>query len=100
GRLETDRWLLVGTLLLVGGGLAMVLSASQALGVRYHNFPLYYFLRQAALALAGLALLLGLRRVDYHRLHTVAPVLAVLAAALMLVVVLPGIGLTIQGARR
>jgi cell division protein FtsW len=99
-RTETDRWLLLVTLLLVGAGLAMVLSASQALAVRQHGFPLYYFLRQVVFAVAGLGLMLFLRRLDYHRLYAFAPALAAVVAGLMLVVLLPGIGVTIQGARR
>jgi cell division protein FtsW (lipid II flippase) len=46
-RAEPDRWLLLFTLLLSGGGLVMVLSASQVLGYLQFRQPLYYFWRQA-----------------------------------------------------
>jgi cell division protein FtsW len=96
----TDRWLLLVTLLLVAGGMAMVLSASSPLAVQQYGFPLYYFVRQVVFAAIGLTLMLVLRRVDYHRLYALAPAIAVVVAVLMVVVLLPGVGVTIQGARR
>jgi len=42
-RPETDRWLALVSLLLVGAGLIMVLSSSQALAYLNYRFPLYYF---------------------------------------------------------
>jgi cell division protein FtsW (lipid II flippase) len=64
-RPETDRWLALVTALLVGGGLVMVLSSSQALAYLDHRFALYYFLRQAGSALLGFVLMMAFRRLDY-----------------------------------
>ncbi|HZV51532.1 MAG TPA: putative lipid II flippase FtsW [Candidatus Dormibacteraeota bacterium] len=100
GREEGDRWLLLLTLLLVGAGLAMVLSASTALAYAQYHFALYYFLRQLAFAGMGTVALLVLRRVDYHRYAPWAPALAALAAVAMLATLVPGIGLRINGASR
>jgi cell division protein FtsW len=100
GRQEGDRWLLLLTLLLVGAGLAMVLSASTALAYAQYHFALYYFLRQLAFAGMGAVALLVLRRLDYHRYTPWAPVLAILAAVAMLATLAPGIGLRINGASR
>ena len=91
-RRETDRWLLLITVVLVCAGLAMVLSASQALASLYEHFALYYFVRQAVAAGLGLALLLVLRRIDYHRLRRWAPALAVVVVALMLATLVPHLG--------
>jgi cell division protein FtsW len=99
-RWETDRWLLLVALLLVGVGLVMVLSASQALGYQLYHFALYYFLRQLGLAAVGLVLMLGLARFDYRRLRRYAPGLAAVTVALMLLVLVPGVGIKVNGARR
>lgn len=99
-RLDGDRWLLLVTLLLVGAGLVMVDSSSQALAYLQHRFALYYFVRQVAFAAAGLMLMLVLSRVDYHRLRRYAPALAGVTALMMLLVLVPGVGITVNGARR
>jgi cell division protein FtsW len=100
GRRETDRWLLLITLLLLGAGLAMVLSSSSVQAIHDHGSPYYYFERQALLAAAGLIAMAALRRLNYHHLHRWAPLLAGLTAALMLAVLIPHVGLTLGGARR
>src|SRR2546430_5640103 len=64
---DADRWLLVITLLLLGAGLAMVLSASSVISLQRHGSPYYFFVRQVLFAGVGLAALAVLRRVDYHR---------------------------------
>jgi len=99
-RWETDRWLLLVTLLLVGAGLVMVLSASQALAYEVYHFALYLFLKQLALAVVGLVLMFALARVDYHRLRPYVPALTVFTVVLMLLVLLPGLGVRVNGARR
>jgi cell division protein FtsW len=99
-RSETDRWLVLLTVLLVGAGLIMVLSSSQALGYVDHRFALYYFLRQVGFAAAGFAAMAALRRVDYRTLRRYAPAAAAIAAALMLLVLVPGLGIRVNGARR
>lgn len=99
-RQETDRWLLLITLLLVGVGLAMVLSASSVLSLELHGTAYYYFVRQSLFAAVGLAAMAVLRHVDYRQLHRWAPLAAAVVAVLMLAVLLPRVGLTIQGARR
>ena len=100
GRRETDRWLLLVTLLLLGAGLAMVLSASSVQSIHDHGYAYYYFVRQALFAAAGLCAMALLRRLNYHHLYRWAPLLAGLTAVLMIAVLLPHVGLTLGGARR
>lgn len=99
-RPETDRWLALISLLLVGAGLVMVLSSSQALAYLDHRFALYYFEKQALFAVVGFAAMAGLRYFDYQRLRRWAPVLAVATALLMVLVLVPGLGIRANGARR
>jgi cell division protein FtsW len=97
---EGDRWLLVITALLLGTGLAMVLSASSVISLQRHGGPYYFFVRQLAFAAVGLVALAVLRRVDYHALYRLAPAAAAVAGALMLLALVPHVGVQIQGAWR
>jgi cell division protein FtsW len=86
---DTDRWLLAVTLLLLGAGLAMVLSASSVLSLQVAGTPYYFFVRHALFAAAGVVALLVLRRVDYHLLYRLGPALAVTAIGLMVLTLVP-----------
>src|SRR5579864_1108408 len=97
---SAEPWLPLLTVLLTGFGLVMVLSASQALSIVENRSPFYYFIRQALLGGAGFAALLVLRRVDYHRLRRWAPAAAAVVGVLMLLVLVPGLGVVVNGARR
>ena len=88
----TDRWLLVLTLALLGVGLVMVLSASSVEGLLVYGSAYYYFGRQLVFAMAGLAAMVVLARIDYRRLHRWAPIAAVAAVGLMLLVLVPHVG--------
>ncbi len=97
---ETDRWLLAVTLLLLGAGLAMVLSASSVLSLQVYGTAYYFFIRHVLFAAIGLVALLVLRRVDYHRLYGLAPALAVAVTVLMIVALLPHVSPDGLGAHR
>ena len=99
-RREGDPWLLLLTLILVGSGLVMVLSASQALAYLQHLSPFYYLERQALGAGLGVVALVALSRFDYHRLRRLALPLAAAVTVLMLLVMVPGVGVMANGARR
>jgi cell division protein FtsW len=99
-RLDTDRWLALVSVLLAGAGLVMVLSSSQALAYLDYRFPLYYFVRQVAFATLGFALMAFLRQLDYHTLRRYAPAAAAITVVLMLLVLIPGLGIRVNGARR
>ena len=99
-RRQPDRLLLFTTVLLCGGGLVMVTSASVALAYNQHQTAFYYAERQAAWMLIGFVALFVLSRVDFHKLRPLAPAGAVVAALLMLLVLVPHLGVTVNGARR
>jgi cell division protein FtsW len=65
-----------------------------------HQSAFYYAERQTAWMAIGFAALFVLARIDYHRLRPLAPAGAVAAALLMLLVLLPHLGVTVNGARR
>jgi cell division protein FtsW len=101
-RLEVqgDSTLLLATFFLCAFGLVMVLSASQALALLQHASPFYYFERQVAWVVLGFAGLLLLRRLGLDRLRELASPAAVVVVVLMLVVLIPHIGVEVNGARR
>jgi cell division protein FtsW len=95
-----DRLLMFTTVLLSGAGLVMVTSASVAFAYTQHQSAFYYAERQAVWMLIGFAGLLVLGRMDYRRLRPLAPAGAVIATLLMLLVLVPHLGVTVNGARR
>ena len=99
-RRQPDRLLLFTTFLLCGGGLVMVTSASVAFAYTQHESAFYYAERQAAWMLIGFVALFVLSRIDYRRPRPLAPAGAVVAALLMILVLVPHLGVTVNGARR
>jgi cell division protein FtsW len=95
-----DRLLMFTTVLLSGAGLVMVTSASVAFAYTQHQSAFYYAERQAVWMLIGFAGLFVLGRMDYRRLRPLAPAAAVAATLLMLLVLVPHLGVTVNGARR
>ena len=99
-RPQPDRLLLFTTVALCAGGLVMVTSASVAFAYNQHESTFYYAERQAAWLAIGFVALLVLGRMDYRRLRPLAPAGAVAATLLMLLVLVPHLGVTVNGARR
>ncbi len=95
-----DRLLLFTTVLLCGAGLVMVTSASVAFAYTQHQSAFYYAERQAAWMGIGFVALFVLSRIDYRRLRPIAPAGAVAVALLMILVLVPHLGVTVNGARR
>jgi cell division protein FtsW len=99
-RKQPDRLLLFTTVLLCGAGLVMVTSASVAFAYTQHQSAFYYAERQAVWMALGFVALFVLSRIDYRRLRPFAPAGAVAAALLMILVLVPHLGVTVNGARR
>src|SRR6202165_3677746 len=97
---QPDKLLLFTTVLLCGGGLVMVTSASVAFAYTQHQSAFYYAERQAAWMVIGFVALFVLGRIDYHRLRPLAPAGAVVVALLMILVLVPHFGVTVKGGRR
>ncbi|HKW71441.1 MAG TPA: putative lipid II flippase FtsW [Candidatus Dormibacteraeota bacterium] len=99
-RPQPDRLLLFTTVALCAAGLVMVTSASVAFAYNQHQSTFYYAERQAGWLLIGFVALLVLARLDYRRIRPLAPAGAVAAALLMLLLLVPHLGVTVNGARR
>ena len=95
-----DGWLMIIVVGLVGFGLVMVYSASEALGFLWFNDPNYFFAHQLIGAALGGAGLVVAARFDYHRLASLArPAMAVMLV-LLVVVLIPHVGTQHFGAQR
>jgi cell division protein FtsW len=99
-RPQPDRLLLFTTVLLCCGGLVMVTSASVAFAYTQHQSAFYYAERQAVWMVIGFAALFVLGRIDYRKLRPLAPAGAATAGILMLLVLVPHIGVSVNGAQR
>jgi cell division protein FtsW len=96
-----DVHLLTATVLLMLIGLLMVYTSSAGLGAaRYEGDPYHYFRNQAVRMLLAFVAMIAAMNFDYHRLRQVSPVLVLAAFAVLLAVILPGVGKQVRGATR
>lgn len=98
--LRYDPVLLGAVLLLLMSGVVMVYSASAVYAGARLGDGLWFFKRQAAAALVGVAALLVTMKLGYRRLEKLAVPLALFSLALLVLVQLPGLGHVAGGARR
>ncbi len=84
---------------LVAFGVVMVFSASAVFASQRYEDPFHFLLRQATFAIAGLGIMLGVARVDYHRYRPLT-YLALGGAVVLLLAVVLGLGRTAGGASR
>jgi cell division protein FtsW len=93
--------LYTATLCLLAGGAVMVYSASSAESLLSGSGdPSYYLKRYVLFGLAGLLLLHAASRRGLGAIRALTPVLLVASFALTFAVMLPGIGVTVNGATR
>ena len=100
GRGPIDVPFLLLVLLLTGVGLIILLSASFPSAYYESGDPLYYFKRQAAFATLGLAAMVVIGRINYARFRGVAKIALGISIALLVAVIIPGVGITSHGATR
>jgi cell division protein FtsW len=99
-RTGIDHVLLYAALALVVLGLVMVASASISLGTKNHGVPLFYFWKQmSALGVAGLFACV-LLMYPLSALRRDGGIMLILGMILLGVVLLPGIGHTVNGSTR
>lgn len=101
--LDYDQPLVWITLLLLLGGIVMVYSASIGLpdSPKYANYKNHHFLlRQTMFLVIGLVAGVFAFRVKIEQWQSAAPALFVVSVVLMVLVLIPGIGKGVNGARR
>ena len=93
-------WLLLaltGVLLVIG--LVMVLSASSVQSLAEYGSTWVYFVRQVMWVGLGVIALLVASRVDYQFLRRLSVPLLITSLVLLVVVLVPGVGISVNGAR-
>lgn len=94
-----DFVLLAVTLFLLVLGVVMVHSASSALSLKTFGDAYYFAKRQVLWACLGLVLMYLASRYDYHRLRRFAPGFLVVSFALLVLVLIPGVGRNVNGSQ-
>lgn len=97
---DVDTVMLVVAALILAIGVVMVYSASSALAGKSYGDELYFFKGQAMRALVGFVLMLLIASNDLNWLARHARVILLGAFLLLLLVLIPGVGIKIRGARR
>ncbi|MEO7251846.1 MAG: FtsW/RodA/SpoVE family cell cycle protein, partial [Arenimonas sp.] len=95
-----DPWLLCIALLLIGLGIVMVASSSMPYAMSNGVGPFYYLNRHLISLALGVGLALVLLRTEMKRIELRANYLPLLCFLALLAVFVPGIGKTVNGARR
>ena len=97
---RTDYWLLFSAAALAVLGLVMVASASITFADRQLGQPFYYAIRQAIYIGCGVFAGIILFRLPLALLEQMARVLLLFSFVLLLLVLVPGIGVEVNGATR
>ena len=88
----------VGVLNIVG--LVMILSASSVAALSDYGSSWYFFDRQLIWAVGGVIAFVVASSFDYHVWRRAAPWLLGIAVVLLVVVLVPGVGIMVDGSRR
>ena len=99
GPLDLPFLLLVLVLLVIG--LIMLLSASfPSAQAEPGGDPLAYFKRQGIFAILGLVAMFWVSKINYQRFRGLARIAIVVSVVLLLLVLIPGVGITRNNATR
>ena len=95
-----DPWLLTIAVALAGLGVVMVASSSMPYAMSNGVGPFHYLVRHLVFLALGVAAAAVLMRVEMKRIEQHSQFLLLLCFVLLLAVFVPGIGKTVNGARR
>jgi cell division protein FtsW len=99
-RYGLDTTLCLTVAVLLGWGLIMVASASVAIGEKMSGSPLYFFERQVVFVMLGCACGAMAFAVPMKSWENSGPLLLILAFFLLVLVLIPGVGVRVNSARR
>jgi cell division protein FtsW len=95
-----DYSLLIPTLMLLGLGLVTIYSASSLLAAHKLGDSYYYLKKQAVFCLLGLCLLIFAKNIPCHFYRKLIYPLLFLSLALLVLLLIPGVGVKVGGASR
>ncbi|MFA7632525.1 MAG: putative lipid II flippase FtsW [Thiohalomonadaceae bacterium] len=99
-RIASDVVLLLAVAALLSLGLLMVGSASISIADSKFSAPFHYLFRQAAYVVAGVLLAIGLSQIPLLVWQRLGPLLLLCSMFLLVLVLIPGIGRSVNGATR
>lgn len=99
GRKAPDYWLMASIFGLLAIGIVMVYSAGSVLGFHDYGDPFYFVKRQLLFAVLGLIAMILTMNLDYRGLRKYAKLGLIVCFALLIIVLIPGIGVVRGGAR-
>ncbi|MCX8130130.1 MAG: putative lipid II flippase FtsW [Clostridia bacterium] len=95
-----DFWIFMTVIILLALGTIMVFSASAPSAYNYENDAYYFLKKQLFVLPPGLFAMFFMMNFDYRKLGKLSPIILVTCIIFILLVPLPGVGMTINGARR
>ena len=95
-----DKPFLILVFLLLGVGLVMVAYTSYVSALYSKNDSYYFIKRQLFFAVLGIIAMFAVAFFDYHKLRKYAFPLLLVAFFMLVLVLIPGIGVKVNGARR
>lgn len=95
-----DFLLFMATVMLLSIGIIMVYSASQVTAAERLDDTFYYLKKQLQWAVIGILAMISVMNIDYWRYKKLAVPCLIAAFALLVAVVLPGVGESVKGAQR
>ena len=97
---KMDIPFLLLTLLLTAIGLVMVFSASFPSAYYESGDPAFYFKRQAVFAVLGIIAMFAVGKINYQRWRGAAKILLGFSVFLLILVIIPHVGITVNNATR
>jgi cell division protein FtsW len=97
---QVDLWMLSAIIALVSIGLVMVASSSMSFAVMTGSGPFHYFIRHLMFLAGGLVMVFVIMRTEIKKIEKYGYVFLGLCFLALLSVWLPGIGKSVNGARR
>lgn len=96
-----DFVIFIVVIILLTIGTIMIFSAGAPHAYRYMNGDTYYFLKKQLLYVPlGIIAMLVMMKIDYRRLGKLSPIFILVSLAMLALVLVPGIGQVLNGARR
>lgn len=97
---DTDRFLIISTLLLVGIGVVMVYSTSSIMATKRFGNEYFFIKKHLMYAFAGLISFITASKIPYQIYRKAAYPVLILSAIFLVCIYIPGLGVTAGGARR
>lgn len=97
---KENRSLIIPVFILVGVGILMVYSSTALISIRQYGSGFHYLWNHLFTVFIGVMAMFIISKVDYQRLKPFVLFILIISFILVILVFVPGIGLSVNGARR